>query len=101
MDESTGRQADFGIWNYRVVQWKTPQGKPYFSIHEVYYDDEGRPISCSVEPDHPMGNTLDELREDLEWYRKAIDAPVLTEDDFTGDWGLDLDSLADLDPNKI
>lgn len=63
-------------WNYRVV--RTTQGdEEWFAIYEVYYDDDGRPEARTEEPASPAGETLEELQEDLQWYLRALQEPVL------------------------
>jgi hypothetical protein len=57
---------------YRVVH------KGYrYGIHEVYYDELGEIWTCTEEPVYPEGETLEELRTDLEHYRLALEEPVL------------------------
>lgn len=39
-------------WNYRVLRRTFVEGedvKEYYGIHEVYYDDEGKPEACTTE----------------------------------------------------
>jgi hypothetical protein len=76
-------------WNHRVIRQKaTPQeaaasGEEYFySIREVFYDEEGKPELVTMEPDGPFGTTLEELKQDIEWYAKALDYPILDYEDF-------------------
>lgn len=59
-------------WNYRVVR----QDDTY-TIHEVYYDQEGRITAFSTNPVAPCGETLEELRVDMDRQRRALDEPVL------------------------
>ena len=67
-------------WNYRVVERDDT-----FAIYEAYYDDAGTVISITAEPVAPLGESLEELRADLEHYRRALDAPVLRYEDVVGD----------------
>ncbi len=64
-------------WNYRVVE-----RNGFFNIHEVYYDENGVPWSCTAEPSFPQGETLEELQEDTAWYQNALTKPVLYWCDF-------------------
>jgi len=50
-------------WNYRVV---VKDGN--CSIYEVYYDDNGRIEAFTEEPVGPSGESLEELRQDLEYF---------------------------------
>jgi hypothetical protein len=49
----------------------------FFAIYEVYYDDDGRPEARTEEPVSPAGETREELEEDLAWYLRALQEPVL------------------------
>ena len=63
-------------WNYRVVR-TIDRAEESFAIYEVYYDDDGRPEARTAEPAYPAGETLEELQEDLAWYLRALQEPVL------------------------
>lgn len=82
-------------WDYRIVQTQETSGEQFFAAYEVYYDDQGRPISRTLKPSFPSGETLEELSEDFEYYRRALDKPVLADEDFTHDWQIDPDDLED------
>lgn len=67
-------------WNYRVVKkhFEPPYEKEFrYGIHEVYYDDEGRISMLSVESMDPHGESLEEIKTDLENMMKAFDKPEL------------------------
>ena len=67
-------------WNFRVIRKEIdyPNGTKYvtFGIYEVYYT-EGKPTACTMEMMSPHGETLDELKQDIEWYQLALSKPVL------------------------
>tara|TARA_R110002096_G_scaffold359594_1_gene552501 strand:- start:1449 stop:1727 length:279 start_codon:yes stop_codon:yes gene_type:complete len=66
-------------WNFRVIRKETDHssGKYVtFGIYEVYYT-EGKPTACTMEMMSPHGETLDELKQDIEWYQLALSKPVL------------------------
>ena len=65
-------------WNYRVVQ-----REDLFAIHEVYYDEAGKPAAVTADAMTPDGDTLEELRETFEQFREAFDQPVLQYEDFS------------------
>ena len=73
------------FWNYRVIKKIHDDGTEIFAIHEVYYDDDGKPDLVTEDPCEPQGETLEELKDDCEWYQKALEHPVLNYDDFGGD----------------
>ena len=67
-------------WNYRVIRnSSTVNDTTYLSynIHSVYYDKEGEPFAWSKDPQSPFGETLEELENDLERFRKAFEKPIL------------------------
>ena len=65
-------------WNYRVLK-KTDlnTGETIYAIHEVYYDDAGKPDGCTENSVAPMGETLAELKRDMDHYLLALSKPVL------------------------
>lgn len=63
-------------WNYRVIE-----DKEVFRIHEVYYNDTGEITAISEDPIVPEGETLEELKDDLEYYFAALKNPVLKKDE--------------------
>jgi hypothetical protein len=67
-------------WQYRVIH---KNGE--YAVHEVYYDDQGEPWTCTQEPVCPKCETLEELRVDLEHYTVALDLPVLHYTDLVPD----------------
>lgn len=60
-------------WNYRVIKHKNGE----FHIHETYYSDKGKPISITVNPCAPYGESLQELKSDVKLFLKAIKLPAL------------------------
>ena len=73
-------------WNYRVIKrtfvTNTGNRENQFGIYEVYYNDDGKPISCTSEPVEPVGETLEEFKKSLESYTAALTKPVLEYEDF-------------------
>lgn len=65
-------------WNYRVLRTTDCcVDNQWHYIAEVYYDDQGKPEMWTPKAMRPGGTTLDELRGDLGYMLKALDAPVL------------------------
>ena len=64
-------------WNYRVVKNTYEEGGEYFAIHEVYYDGDGNPTSCTALPANFLGDDLDDLKAVLDMVQQAFDKPVL------------------------
>ena len=67
-------------WNYRVI--RKDDG---ISLHEAYYNNEGRIISLSIEPISPVCEGLDELRTTLQLMLAALDEPVVNFHDLAPD----------------
>jgi len=61
-------------WNYRIVK---VDGE--LKIYDVNYNDDGVPTSRSVLPSHFYGDTIESIREQLEWFQAAIEKPVLSD----------------------
>lgn len=68
-------------WNYRVIEkYHKETDTNTYHIHEVYYSDDGIIESWSESAVEPMGETVDELREDIRFFIKAFQKPVLKEE---------------------
>jgi hypothetical protein len=68
-------------WNYRVLKKTDPAtGETIYTIHEVYYDDAGKPETCTENSVAPMGESLAELKRDMDHYLLALSKPVLMYD---------------------
>lgn len=71
-------------WNYRVIEFPSPDGDAWLAIHEVHYVD-GLPASYSEGPatvgwnqregDSAPGSIIERMR-------KALDEPILKLDEF-------------------
>jgi len=67
-------------WNYRVIRRPDPSGAPdRFGIHEVYYDTSGRIEWWTEESCDPFGESLAELKADMEMMSVALSKSVLRE----------------------
>ena len=64
-------------WNYRTV--KTKEG---YSIYEVYYDENGKPIGTTKEPILDFYcKTPEDLMYELEVIKKAFESPPINDED--------------------
>lgn len=63
-------------WDYRVIEHNG-----MFTIHEVYYNDRGDITSMSQDPMGPSGDTLEELKGDMEYFLQALGLPVLKKEE--------------------
>lgn len=69
------------VWNHRVVkrEWKRADGSVEicYQIHEVFYDKKGdKPDMVSSDATAALGETLLELREDLERMVRAVTVAI-------------------------
>lgn len=64
-------------WNYRVIKSIEENGEAVFAIHEVYYDQNHIPHSCTVDPIALQAESLEDLKLELEQIKKAFENPVL------------------------
>jgi hypothetical protein len=63
-------------WDYRVIEHEG-----MFTIHEVYYNDKGDITSISEDPMGPSGETLEELKDDMQYFLQALGMPVLKKEE--------------------
>ena len=72
-------------WNHRVIRHRHVSGwdEPYFyRVHEVHYEidaDSEKIVAWSEDAVAPQGNTLEDLRDELELFKAALVKPVLEE----------------------
>jgi len=55
-------------------------GETWYGIHEVFYDEDGK-VDGWTEDEEIMGESLEELKQTLEWMLVCLDKPVLDYDD--------------------
>tara|TARA_Y100000034_G_scaffold6347_1_gene6990 strand:- start:364 stop:891 length:528 start_codon:yes stop_codon:yes gene_type:complete len=70
------------VWDYRIVRGVKEDGTDadWYSIQEVYYDDDGNPNAQSIDL-QVEGEDNKEMKIQLEDMMSAIDKPVLNERD--------------------
>ena len=67
-------------WNYRVIRkHHTDTDSVTYHVHEVYYRDDGYMEGWTQESVAPMGETAEELREDIKYFLHAFRRPTLEE----------------------
>ena len=64
-------------WNHRVMLDRYG----YHTIREVYYHADGTIENWTADPVHPMGETPDELAHELARFIRALNEPVLNEEE--------------------
>ena len=78
------------MWDYRVVRKESKDGSDeWYSVQEVYYDDEtGEPVAQTVDL-QVEGDTIAGMRTQLEKMINCLEQPVLDVSDITdtkNDW---------------
>jgi hypothetical protein len=71
-------------WNYRVFREEDGD----YIIREVFYDADGAILGCTENAVEPAGRSLEELTQDVEWFKEALAMPVLTLADIPGPTGM-------------
>ena len=78
-------------WNYRVVEKNITNkidcsdmeyDNTCYSIHEIYYDEDGNITMWSAEPISPYGQgCIKDLEVDIKYMLEACSKPILKESD--------------------
>ena len=64
-------------WEYRVVRKESENGSDeWYSVQEVYYDDDGTPMALSIDL-LVEGDSISEMRKRLEGIINCLEEPVL------------------------
>ena len=72
-------------WNYRVIRkCHTETDSVTYHVHEVYYGGDGSIKKWTEEPVEPLGETPEELREDIRYFLRAFRFPILEEEPKAG-----------------
>lgn len=75
-------------WNYRIMKHdiNAKEGlvefPPYYEIHEVHYDEAGKPNGFTENSVSPIGDSTEELKASIHKMLEAFDKPVLDYDNF-------------------
>ena len=76
-------------WEFRVVELESDRGDKYYQIFEVYYNDAGRVISMTEDPQEPFGENIGELVGTLGYMVQACSRPVLKMKEIRASWEKD------------
>lgn len=72
-------------WNHRVIRKSHDDFEELsYQIHEVYYEDDGSIMAWTESAMQPLGETPEELREDIRFFLKAFQKPILEEQEVEG-----------------
>lgn len=77
-------------WNHRVVRRTYPDGTVILGVHEAFCDSNGLVWGVTQDPVRPIvvdhgidgipGETVDDLKQVINWMLNACDAPILDYD---------------------
>jgi hypothetical protein len=67
-----------GYWNHRVVK-RMINNEVSYGIHEVFYNDDNSIYAYTDEPIQVQCESLEDLREYLQWMLNCIDKEVLVD----------------------
>lgn len=72
-------------WNYRVIRRHHAETDSVtYHVHEVYYGEDGSIEKWTEEPVEPLGESPEELREDIRYFLRAFRLPILEEEQKDG-----------------
>lgn len=77
-------------WNYRVFRGTDKTGHSFYEMRGAYYNDAGVMVGWTADACGPMGETFDELINDLAWMLAGLTKPVL-----------DADTGAEVEPARL
>jgi hypothetical protein len=72
-------------WNHRILAHKDGD-EVYFEIHEVYYDEDGKPISYTADGANVGSESLDGIKRVLDKMKECVNKPILSADDFPNEY---------------
>jgi len=71
-------EMDNGYWNYRIIKREQSSGEVTYGIYEVYYDLEGNMRGHTETPISVIGESIDDLKFDIENLRESLNKDILT-----------------------
>ena len=72
-------------WNHRILAHKDGD-EMYFEIHEVYYDEDGKPISYTADGANVGSESLDGIKWVLNKMKECVNKTILLADDFPNEY---------------
>lgn len=70
-------------WNHRIVKKTWHKGEEdeedSYGVHEVFYDDDNKIYGYTENPIDLSTDSIDSLREYLQWCMNALDKPILVD----------------------
>ncbi len=66
-------------WNHRVIKKTFENDEEQYGIHEVFYNDDGTIFCYTQDPVEAACESMDALREYLQWMLKCLDEDILVD----------------------
>ena len=63
-------------WNHRVVK-EVINGEDWYSVREVFYNDDGSIYAYTEKPVDICGKSIEELKEYTQWILDCLDKDIL------------------------
>jgi len=70
-------------WNHRVIRHKNDKKlsdiseEYWYAIHEVHYDDQEEPVSCTSDPIQIIQEDLAAIKWEVDKIKEALEKPIL------------------------
>jgi len=64
-------------WNHRVVKEVLEDGTDWYSVREVFYNDDNTIYAYTQEPINISGESIEELKEYVQWILDCLDKDIL------------------------
>ncbi len=64
-------------WNHRILVDIDKNNERYFQVHEVYYNNDGKPDGYSENPITISSETIDGLKWTLDRINECFEKPIL------------------------
>lgn len=68
-------------WNHRVFRQPDKLSGYWYTIREVYYEDNGKIKNYSAEARGVGGENIKDIKETLEWMGNCLDKPIIELDE--------------------
>jgi hypothetical protein len=90
-------------WNHRVVKEVLKDGEEWYTVREVFYNDDDTIYAYTDDPVDICGESVDEIRKYLQWCLDCLDNPILVDGEvefveppWLGDDGKEYDTIEEL-----
>lgn len=66
-------------WNHRVVRQTLEDGTHWFSVREVFYNDDSSIFAYTEQPVDISGESIEAMREYCQWILSSLDKDILVD----------------------